>query len=257
MRRKVAPKKTGRASRSKKTQHSIKGIFKKTLKSLSLVIFGIFLFSLLWVLAYKFLPIPGTPLMLIRKIEFRNDPNFNTRYRWVKFENAGPFTLAVVASEDANFLKHNGFDFKAIQKAIEFNQKNPSKKRGASTISQQVAKNAFLWNGRSWVRKGLEVYFTFLIELMWSKKRILEVYVNIAETGKGLYGIEAASKYYFKKNASKMTRYEATLIASILPNPLKYNASKPSQFLQNRQKWIRRNMDFIGKLEFETKSSKN
>ena len=146
--------------------------------------------------------------------------------------------LAVIASEDQLFPDHNGFDFKSIEKAIQYNKRKPGRVRGASTISQQVAKNVFLWQGRSWVRKGLEVYFTFMIELIWGKKRILEVYLNEAEMGKGIYGIEAASQKYFNHSAKKLRRNEAAMIAASLPNPVKYTVKPISSFVSKRHRWI-------------------
>jgi monofunctional glycosyltransferase len=151
--------------------------------------------------------------------------------------------LAVMASEDQLFPDHNGFDIKSIEKALAYNKKKPGRVRGASTISQQVAKNVFLWQGRSWIRKGLEVYFTFMIELIWGKKRILEVYLNVAEMGEGIFGIEAAAQAYFKKPASKLTAQEASMIAAILPNPKKYRISPPSRYVSTRSGWIRRQMN--------------
>jgi monofunctional glycosyltransferase len=152
--------------------------------------------------------------------------------------------LAVLASEDQLFPDHNGFDMKSIQKALNFNKKKKGKKiRGASTISQQVAKNVFLWQGRTWVRKGLEVYFTFLIELFWGKKRILEVYLNEAEMGKGIFGIEAASQKYFRKPASKLTRSEAAMIASSLPNPKRYTVKPASVYVSRKYPWVVRQMN--------------
>ncbi len=146
--------------------------------------------------------------------------------------------LAVMASEDQLFPEHNGFDWKSIEKAMKNNQKKHKRVRGASTISQQVAKNVFLWQGRSWLRKGLEVYFTFMIELVWGKERILEVYLNVAEMGKGVFGIEAASRHYYKKSAKKLTRLEAAQIAAILPNPKKYLIKPLSSYVQRRSYWI-------------------
>jgi monofunctional biosynthetic peptidoglycan transglycosylase len=150
--------------------------------------------------------------------------------------------LAVIASEDQLFPDHNGFDFRSIQKALSYNKRKPGRVRGASTISQQVAKNVFLWQGRSWVRKGLEVYFTFMIELIWGKKRILEVYLNEAEMGKGIYGIEAASRKYFKKSAAKLTRSEAAMIASCLPNPVRFTVKPMSGFVARKYPWVIRQM---------------
>jgi len=152
--------------------------------------------------------------------------------------------LAVIASEDQLFPDHNGFDIKGIERALAFNKKKKGKKiRGASTISQQVAKNVFLWQGRSWFRKGLEVYFTFMIELVWSKKRILEVYLNEAEMGKGIFGIEAAAKKYFKKPASRLTRTEAAMIAASLPNPVRYTVKPVSTYVSRKYPWVLRQMN--------------
>lgn len=150
--------------------------------------------------------------------------------------------LAVIAAEDQVFPDHHGFDFKSIEKALKYNKKKPGRVRGASTISQQVAKNVFLWQGRSWIRKGLEVYFTFMVELLWSKERILEVYLNEAEMGKGIFGIEAASKHFFKKTASKLTKKEAAMIAASLPNPLRYTVKPMSPYVSRRYPWVMQQM---------------
>ena len=157
---------------------------------------------------------------------------------YVNFDAMSPnIRLAVMASEDQLFPDHNGFDIKSIKKAMESNKKS-KRIRGASTISQQVAKNVFLWQGRSWFRKGLEVYFTFMIELIWSKERILEMYLNVSEMGAGIFGVEAASQKYFKKPASKLTRTEAARIAACLPNPKKYKAEPASPYIARRTSWI-------------------
>lgn len=153
--------------------------------------------------------------------------------------------LAMMAAEDQLYLDHSGFDFESIEKALEYNKKSKRKKRGASTISQQVAKNVFLWQGRSWVRKGLEVYFTFMIELLWSKKRIMGLYLNTIEMGEGVFGIEAASRKYFKKPAARINREEAARIASCLPNPRKYRVAPPSSWVQLRTPWVLQQMDQI------------
>ena len=150
--------------------------------------------------------------------------------------------LAVMASEDQLFPDHSGFDFKSIQKAMEYNKRKPGRVRGASTISQQVAKNVFLWQGRSWIRKGLEVYFTFMIELVWGKKRILETYLNVAEMGKGVFGIEAAARHHFGKSAANLTRQEAAMIAATLPNPKAYTIRPMSRAVSARYPWILRQM---------------
>lgn len=146
--------------------------------------------------------------------------------------------LAVIASEDQLFPDHSGFDWKSIKKAMEYNEKKPGRVRGGSTISQQVAKNVFLWQGRSWIRKGLETYFTFMIELIWGKKRILEVYLNVIETGDGIFGIEAAAQSYFNKPASRLSAQEASMIAACLPNPKRYKVKPPSGYIISRSKTI-------------------
>lgn len=153
--------------------------------------------------------------------------------------------LAVIASEDQLFAEHNGFDWKRIQEAFKHNEKKPAKLRGGSTISQQTAKNVFLWQGRSWIRKGLEVYFTFMIELVWGKKRILEVYLNVIEMGRGVFGIEAAAQYYFGKSARQLTRQEAALIAASLPNPKRYKVKPASRYVQSRAAFIVRQMGHL------------
>lgn len=146
--------------------------------------------------------------------------------------------LAVIASEDQVFPDHNGFDWKSINKAMKHNERKPNRVKGASTISQQTAKNVFLWQGRSWVRKGLEVYFTKMIEWIWGKKRILEVYLNVIEMGKGIYGAEAAARSYFKKSAAKLTRREAAMIAACLPNPKVFTVKPPSRFVAHKSNWV-------------------
>jgi monofunctional biosynthetic peptidoglycan transglycosylase len=154
--------------------------------------------------------------------------------------------LAVIASEDQLFPDHNGFDIKSIKKALAYNKRKPGRVRGASTISQQVAKNVFLWQGRSWIRKGLEVYFTFMIELIWGKKRILEMYLNEAEMGKGIFGIEAASQKYFNHSAKKLTKVESAMIASSLPNPIRYTVKPPSRYVSRKYPWVMRQMNNLG-----------
>ena len=155
--------------------------------------------------------------------------------------------LAVISSEDQLFPDHSGFDWKSIEKAMKYNKKKPNRVRGASTISQQVAKNVFLWQGRSWIRKGLEVYFTKMIEWVWGKKRILEVYLNVSEMGKGIFGAEAAARAYFKKPASKLSRREAAMIAACLPNPKKYSVKPLSNYVARRSGWVSGQMSFIEK----------
>ena len=151
---------------------------------------------------------------------------------------------AVIASEDQAFFSHNGFDYKAIEKAMKHNEQG-KKLRGGSTISQQTAKNIFLWQGRSWIRKGLEAVYTFIIELVWGKDVILERYLNSIEMGRGVFGVEAASEYYFNKNAKNLTKSEAAWIAAILPNPKKYDPKNPSSYLKRKHSWIMRQMNNV------------
>lgn len=215
--------------------------------------------SLFFVIVFKWVPVPITPLMVIRCIEQKADgESMKLKKDWEPIENiSNKLQLAVVCTEDQNFLNHHGFDFGAIQKAMEEN-KWKKRKRGASTISQQTAKNLFLWQGRSWVRKGLEVYFTFLIELFWSKERIMEVYLNIIEMGDGIYGAEAASQAYFHKPAANLSTQQAAAIAVILPNPLKFSATNPSKYTRKRQNFAIRQMRYWGgKLDYEISGPKS
>ena len=185
------------------------------------------------------MPVYVTPLMVIRSVQqvFSGDkPTW--KHTWVSFDKISPnLPMAVIASEDNRFAEHNGFDLVEIKKAMKENETR-KRKRGASTISQQTAKNVFLWPQSSWVRKGLEVYFTFLIELFWSKERIMEVYLNSIEMGNGIYGAEAVAREHFHKNASKLTPEECALIAASLPNPRKFNSSRPGNYMLKRQKKI-------------------
>lgn len=186
----------------------------------------------------------GEQLFTGQKIRLKRD--------WESLDDISKYMpLAVIASEDQLFMSHNGFDVKSIQKAIKNNNKKGKHKvRGASTISQQVAKNVFLWPGRSWVRKGFEAYFTVLIELFWSKKRIIEVYVNVAEMGNGIYGVEAAALYYFEKPALDLTKKQCAALAAILPNPRKWSPVNSTSYIKRRIAWIRRNMDRLPKPTF-------
>jgi len=195
---------------------------------------------------YRFVNPFFTPLMVIRACEqMVHGDKIRIRNTWVNMDEMSPFfPKAALAAEDQKFFQHNGFDFEAIGKAFERNQKS-KKIRGGSTISQQTAKNVFLWAGRSWIRKGLEAYFTVLIEFFWSKERILEVYLNVIEMGRGVYGAEAASQYYYDKSCTKINKSEAAAIASVFPLPLKWNPIKPSLFLRKKQAWIRRQIDNI------------
>ncbi|XOC42402.1 monofunctional biosynthetic peptidoglycan transglycosylase [Haemophilus influenzae] len=177
----------------------------------------------------------------------QGDFRYQIQYDWVSLENISPnIQLAVISSEDQRFPEHLGFDFEAIQRAIRYNEKSNKGIRGASTISQQTAKNLMLWHGQNWLRKGLEVPATMLLELTWSKKRILEVYLNIAEFGNGIFGVEAASRYYFKKSAKNLSQNEAALLAAVLPNPIIYKVNKPSLLVRKKQAWILRQMGNLG-----------
>ena len=205
--------------------------------------------TFLWVLLYKYMPVYYTPLMALRAYEAEGD--FETKHSWVPIaEISTELQLAVICAEDQKFTKHNGFDVKSIEKAYKSNKKG-EKLRGASSISQQTAKNVFLWPNRSWLRKGLETYFTFLIELVWDKERILEVYLNSIEMGDGIYGAEAASKFWFNKSAKNLQKYQAAAIAAILPNPRIYQANPPSNYIQKRKEWIVRQMRFYGTFTLE------
>ena len=208
--------------------------------------------SIALVVVFKFVPVPITPLMVIRYFENPSEKQL-WKHNWEPIENISKnIQLAVICTEDQKFLNHNGFDIEAIEKAYEHNKKG-KRIKGGSTISQQTAKNVFLWPNRSWLRKGLETYFTFLIEKIWSKERIIEVYLNSIEMGNGIYGIEAASHYWFNKPAAILTAYEAAAIASILPNPRKYRANPASQYIEKRKQWIVNQMNFYGVLNYKTK----
>jgi monofunctional biosynthetic peptidoglycan transglycosylase len=204
------------------------------------------------VILYRFVPVPITPLMVIRLVEQGLDPEkeFRLVKDWVPISEMSKHApQAVVASEDQTFMKHNGFDFKSMKKAWESNKTN-NRVRGASTISQQTAKNVFLWPSRSYIRKGFEAYFTVLIEIFWSKERILEVYLNVIEMGDGVYGIQAASQTFFDKDASKLSKGQAALIAAVLPNPRRWSPARPTSYIQGRKSWIMRQMSNLGPIGF-------
>jgi len=205
-------------------------------------------FSVLLVAAYTVIHPPITPLMLIRPIEGLFSGTFVGIDRdWKNYEDISPHVFrAVISSEDGKFMKHNGFDWKAIDRARRVNAMRKGKKLiGASTISMQTAKNVFLWPGRNYVRKALEAYFTVLIEAVWGKRRILEIYVNSIEWGNGIYGIEAASQEFFSKPSSDLTKQEAALLAAVLPNPRKWSPSKPSPYIKKRARSIQGRMNGV------------
>lgn len=196
---------------------------------------ALILLSILWVILLKWVPVWVTPLMISRSIEFKDDDSFRTHKKWVRIDDISQEMIkAVIASEDNLFNEHHGFDWQQIRMAVDEHKTDGKKLRGASTISQQTAKNVFLLPNRSVIRKGLEAYFTILIELLWGKERIMEVYLNVAEMGKGIYGAQAAAEQHFNKNASELKRRESCLIAACLPGPLKRNASAPSEYISKR-----------------------
>lgn len=225
---------------------------KRIFKFIFKLLLWLLVFSIGMVFLYKWVPVPVTPLMVIRSVEnYQGQKPMGWKHDWVSLDQISKnLQLAVICSEDQNFLKHNGFDVEAIEKAYLDNKKG-KRIKGASTISQQTAKNVFLWSQRSWFRKGLEVYFTFLIESIWSKERIMEVYLNSIEMGPGIYGAEAAAIYWYKKPASKLSQYESASIAAILPNPLKYKANPATNYIERRKIWIVRQMGYFGKLEYK------
>lgn len=210
--------------------------------------------TILAVVALRFIPVYFTPLMFIRCAEqLKDGESMKLHHKWVPLEDMSRhMPVAVMASEDQRFLLHHGFDYDAIEKAAKSNLKG-GKIRGGSTISQQTAKNVFLWPGRSWVRKGLEAYFTVLIEFMWSKQRIMEVYLNSIEMGPGIYGVQAVAHDNFGKEAADLFRGECALIAATLPNPLKFSSKNPSAYMLKRKRQIERQMKFIPSFPAEGK----
>ena len=214
-----------------------------------------FLTSILTVALYRVVPVYVTPLMLIRAVEQRMaGESMAYSHNWVRLEKISPHLVqAVVAAEDNLFLDHHGFDFDQIKKAIRENRKR-ARPRGASTISQQTAKNVFLWPRGSWLRKGLEAYFTVLIELVWGKKRIMEVYLNSIEMGPAIYGAESVARRHFHKPAASLTARESALIAATLPNPRRFSSAAPSEYTRQRSHTIHRLMGQIGKVELDTQA---
>ena len=206
--------------------------------------------TILSVVALRFIPVWFTPLMFIRLAEqVKEGREMRLSHHWVSLDEMSEhMPIAVIASEDANFMTHHGFDFKAIESAAKPNMQHPEKQKlGASTISQQTAKNVFLWPGRSWVRKGFEVYFTTLIELFWPKERILEVYLNSIETGEGIYGVEAIARENWGLHAHQLSKQQCALIAATLPNPRKFSSKNPSPYMLKRQTRIVREMNYVKK----------
>ncbi|WP_299285877.1 monofunctional biosynthetic peptidoglycan transglycosylase [uncultured Mucilaginibacter sp.] len=223
-------------------------LFKYLLK---LILIGFFGVTILWVLLLRFINPPVTLLMIERGFERKAaGKNWKIDKDWVSFDDMSiNIKKAAVASEDQLFLEHHGFDLRAIERAIDKNQ-HSNKLIGGSTISQQTAKNVFLWPGRSYIRKAFEAYFTMLIEALWSKERIMEVYLNVIEMGDGIYGIEAASETYFKRHASELNKQQSALIVGVWPNPLKWSPVKPTQYIRHRSYLIMKNMRRLGPLDF-------
>lgn len=206
-----------------------------------------FVSSILIVVAYRFIPVYTTPLMFIRCMEqVAKGESLKWHHDWVPLSKMSIYMpVAVIASEDQNFMSHHGFDFQAIQMAAKENRSGKKRIRGGSTISQQTAKNVFLWPGRSWLRKGLETYFTFLIEMMWSKQRIMEVYLNSIEMGEGIYGADAVAEEHFNTEAVNLSKAQCALIAATLPNPRVFSSKRPSAYMLKRQSRILREMSFV------------
>ncbi|MFN0035881.1 MAG: monofunctional biosynthetic peptidoglycan transglycosylase [Saprospiraceae bacterium] len=225
--------------------------FRRLIFKLALWFFGT---TIGFTILFAFLPIPVTPLMIQRCWQQAWDDKREVRLRhdWVSFREISPhLQLAVVCAEDQDFLEHEGFDFEAIEKAYKHNKKS-KRKRGASTISQQTAKNVFLWPSRSWIRKGFEVYFTFLIETIWSKERIMTAYLNSIEFGDGIYGAEAAARHFFGKSAKAINRQESALLASVLTNPLELKVENPSWKVRQKQQWVLSQMRMWGgKIDYD------
>ncbi|SFR16059.1 MULTISPECIES: monofunctional biosynthetic peptidoglycan transglycosylase [unclassified Enterobacter] len=216
----------------------------------------VLVFALFWgggIALFSVVPVPFSAVMAERQISawLSGDFGYVAHSDWVGMDEISPWMgLAVIAAEDQKFPQHWGFDMAAIEKALSHNERHENRIRGASTLSQQTAKNLFLWDGRSWVRKGLEAGLTLGMETVWSKRRILTVYLNIAEFGEGIFGVEAAAQRYFHKPASRLTQAEAALLAAVLPNPLRFKADAPSGYVRNRQAWIMRQMRQLGGEEY-------
>ncbi|WP_411201776.1 monofunctional biosynthetic peptidoglycan transglycosylase [Kosakonia cowanii] len=226
------------------------GKLKAALKRLLLrVLLGLVVFWGGGILLFSFLPVPFSAVMVERQLSawLTGDFSYVAHSDWVSMDEISPWmALAVVAAEDQRFPDHWGLDVEAIEKALSHNEKHENRIRGASTLSQQTVKNLFLWDGKSWLRKGLEAGLTVTTEAVWTKRRILTVYLNIAEFGDGIFGVEEASQRYFHKPASRLTMSEAALLAAVLPNPIRYKAAAPSGYVRNRQAWIMRQMQQLG-----------
>ena len=247
----MASKKTAPKNKKKPTKNEKKTGWAKVKRFIYKAFIWFNIISVVLVFIFKFIPVPYTPLMVTRAFEHNADgKEMVCSHNWVPLKDISPnLQKAVIASEDGMFLKHSGFDFSAMQKAFKGNIKG-KKLKGGSTISQQTAKNVFLWQGRSYIRKIFEAYYTVLIEIIWGKERIMEVYLNSIEMGDGVYGAEAASKYWFHKSAENLSKYEAASIAAILPNPRKYKAVGSSSYVEKRKNKTIRVMRQIGKIKY-------
>ncbi|WP_158796948.1 monofunctional biosynthetic peptidoglycan transglycosylase [Pedobacter sp. L105] len=237
-----------RASSTKSSKFSLQKL--KVL--LAKIMLGFILITVFWVVALRYINPPFTLLMVLRDIERKTDgKDFKIDKKWVKYNDMSPYMgRAAIAGEDQKFMHHYGFDLTAINRAYHANKADSTKVKGGSTISQQTAKNVFLWPGRSWIRKGFEAYFTVLIEIFWSKKRILEVYLNVIEMGDGIYGAEAASQSYYGKSCRNLSRTEAAMIAACFPNPIRWTPKRPTRFINHRHFLIMRNIRILGPIKF-------
>ena len=227
------------------------GSLRRWLQRLVLLIAGLLALSVVLVLVLRWVPPPGTALMVERKIEaWRAGDSLDLKREWQPWERLPDnLKVAVIAAEDQRFAEHWGFDLPAIRDALQHNRRGGSL-RGASTLSQQVAKNLFLWSGRSWLRKGLEVWFTLLVETLWPKQRILEVYLNSVEWGNGVFGAEAAARQHFRIPAARLSNRQASLLAATLPNPRRWSAGRPSAYIDRRAFWIRQQMRQLGGADY-------
>ncbi len=240
----------------KKRQHATgrRSRLRRLLRLAGYTVLGWVAVTWLLVLIMRFVPPFTSAVMVERQVSawVHGDRSYQTHYHWVSWSHMSKLApLAMVAGEDQHFPFHHGFDFGAIHKAIR-SAENGGRLRGASTISQQTAKNLFLWTGRSWVRKGLEAYFTVLLEITWPKRRILAVYANIAELGDGIYGVGAASRLYFGTDAAHLSKRQAALLAAVLPNPREWHANHPSAYINRRAAWIEQQMRQLGGTRYIT-----
>ncbi len=233
---------------NRQMKQKLLGKISVSLAIMGLIILAVFIFSVDLVLCFRWIPPPTSAFMMQRRIQklFNHEKKVAIRYRWVNRESISPWLpLAVVAAEDQKFPIHRGFDFESISDAVKDSRRG-RRLRGASTITQQAAKNLFLWPGKNFVRKGLEAYFTVLLEWLWPKQRIIEVYLNIAEFADGTYGVAAAAETLLGKSPTELTSYDAALFAAVLPNPKRMFIAKPSPYVRTRTEWIEQQMQQLG-----------